>query len=258
MKILLVKTRFKIYFLLLLPFICIGQNKGEKRIHCKIISENASVEGVNILNIVSEKITVSDKNGEFYILAKADDLLLITSLNLEIKRKLIEGEDLHLDIINIKMIWKMTELKQVNVNENANITAENLGIVPKNQKKYTPAERKLYTAGDFKPIQLLAIIGGGMPFDPVLNAINGRTKQLKKQLKVEKKELLLVKLDNQFVDEYYINQLHIPEDYVDGFKYFLLEDETFVSVFLGNDKLKTKFKMSEMSVKYNQLSENEN
>ena len=128
MKTLRVKTRFKIYFLLLIPFFANGQNIGEKRIHCKLIAENASVEGVNILNVVSEKTTVSDKNGEFYILAKLDDLLLITSLNLEIKRKLIEEEDLELEIINIQMIPKMTELKQVNINENTHLTAENLGM----------------------------------------------------------------------------------------------------------------------------------
>ena len=156
------------------------------------------------------------------------------------------------------MIPKMTELKQVNINENTHITAENLGIVRKDQKKYTPAERKLKTAGDFKPIHLLGLLGGSLQVDPILNAINGRTKQLKKQVAVEKKEHLLVKLDNQFTDNYYIDQLNIDEDYVDGFKYYIINDETFVSIFSLNDKLKTQFKMSEMSVKYNQIVINEN
>ena len=156
------------------------------------------------------------------------------------------------------MIPKMTELKQVNINENTHLTAENLGIVRKDQKKYTPAERKLKTAGDFKPIHLLGLLGGSLQVDPILNAINGRTKQLKKQVAVEKKEHLLVKLDNQFTDNYYIDQLNIDEDYVDGFKYYIINDETFVSIFSLNDKLKTQFKMSEMSVKYNQIVINEN
>ncbi len=251
-------TRLLLAFLFFKSVDISAQTEVRKKIYCKIIAENASVEGVNILNIVSEKTTVSDKNGEFYILAKADDLLLINSLNLEIKRKLIEEEDLEFEIINIKMIPKMTELKQVNVNENANITAENLGIVPKDQKKYTPAERKLYTAGDFKPIHLLGLLGGHLDVDPILNAINGKTKRLKKEIKIEQKEYLLIKLDNQFTDNYYIDQFHIPKDYVDGFKYYLLEDETFVAIFLSKDHLKTDLKMSEMSVKYNQLLANEN
>ena len=258
MKILDVKNNFKIYFLLIFPLLTIGQNKEDKLIHCKLIADSASVEGVNILNILTEETAISNAKGEFYIHAKLDDLLLITSLNLEIKRKLIEEEDLDLNVINIKMIPKMTELKQVNINENAHLTAENLGIVPKDQKKYTPAERKLKTAGDFKPIHLLGLLGGSLAIDPILNAINGRTKQLKKQVAIEKKEHLLVKLSNQYVDNYYIEQLHIPQDFVDGFKYYLIEDANFIAIFLLNDKLKTDLKMSEMSVKYNQLLTNEN
>ena len=75
---------------------------------------------------------------------------------------------------------------------------------------------------------------------------------------VEKKEHLLVKLDNQFTDNYYIDQLNIDEDYVDGFKYYIISDASFVSIFSLEDKLKTQFKMSEMSVKYNQIVANEN
>jgi hypothetical protein len=37
-------------------------------------------------------------------------------------------------------------LKEVIINENPQINAASLGIVSKDQKKYTPAERKLYTA----------------------------------------------------------------------------------------------------------------
>ena len=70
-----------------------------------------------------------------------------------------------------------------------------MGIIPYGQKKYTPAERKLKTAGDFKPIHLLGLLGGAFALDPIINKINGRTKKLKKEIKVEGKEtyLLLVR-----------------------------------------------------------------
>lgn len=251
-------TRFLLAFLFFKTFNATAQEEKRQKIYCKIIANETSVEGVNILNILTEETAISNAEGEFFIQAKYDDLLLITSLNLEVKRKLIEKEDLDLDVINIKMIPKMTELKQVNINENAQITAESLGIVPKDQKKYTPAERKLKTAGDFKPIHLLGLLGGSLQVDPILNAINGKTKRLKKELKIEQKEHLLVKLDNQFTDNYYIEHLHIPKDYVDGFKYYLLEDQNFIDIFLLKNRLKTELKMSEISVKYNQLLTNEN
>lgn len=251
-------TRILLTFLFFKSFCATAQENERKKIYCKLIAENASVEGVNVLNIVTEHTAVTNADGEFYILAKADDLLLITSVNLEIKRKLIEDEDLELGVIIINMIPKVTALNEVNVNENANITAENLGIVPKNQKKYTPAERKLRTAGDFKPVHLLGLLGGSLQIDPIINAINGKTKRLKEEIKIEKKEHLLIKLDNQFEDNYYMDHLHIPQDYVEGYKYYLIEDDTFVATFLLKNKLNTEFKMSEMAVKYNQIITNEN
>ena len=66
------------------------------------------------------------------------------------------------------MVPKSIVLKEVIVNEHPEITAENLGIIPYGQKKYTSAERKLYTATS----------GNGI--DGLLNTISGRKAMLKK------------------------------------------------------------------------------
>jgi hypothetical protein len=52
----------------------------------------------------------------------------------------------------------MNQLDEVVIRRYNNINAVSLGIIP-NQKSYTPAERKLRTAGDFKPIMLLGLMG---------------------------------------------------------------------------------------------------
>ncbi|MCI4441886.1 MAG: hypothetical protein JHC39_00120, partial [Lentimicrobium sp.] len=119
------------------------QTTGEKLIHGKIISESGNVEGVTIINLVNEKSTASDSNGDFYILAKADDLLVFSSVNLEYYRRIIEENDLKSDVLIMKMTSKTTELKEVIVNKHPEINAVSLGISPKGVKHYTPAERKL-------------------------------------------------------------------------------------------------------------------
>jgi hypothetical protein len=43
------------------------------------------------------------------------------------------------------MASESIDLKEVVIDENSQISAENLGIIPYGQK-YSPAERKLYTA----------------------------------------------------------------------------------------------------------------
>lgn len=239
------KIKILTVYLLFLSAFSSAQITSEQFIHCKIIAEGATVEGVSVTNLVNEKFTISDQKGEFYINAKYDDVLLITAVNLEIKRKLIEEEDLQSKLIVIKMIPKNTELKEVKVNEYANITSASVGIVSKNQKKYTPAERKLYTARS------------GL-IDPLINWMSGRTTMLKKGVEVEKKEMLLVKLDGQFEDQYYIEELKIPEEYIKGFHYYLIEDGEFVKALLAKNKTLMKYLLPKLALNYNNIINYEN
>jgi len=234
-----------------------SQEGVEKLIHGKVIADMTSVEGINVLNLVSAKTAVTNKNGEFSILVKDEDLLVMTAVNLEIKRKLIEEEDLKSDLIVIRMIPKIMELEEVTVNENSNINAESLGIVPKGQKTYTPAERKLKTAGDFKPIHLFGLLGGALAVDPIINAINGKTKRLKKEIEIERKEHLLLSLESMFDEDYYTEKFEIPKHFVKGFQYYLVEDKSFASALKSKNRTKIILLMGELAIKYNQIITNE-
>jgi hypothetical protein len=190
-------------------------------------------------------------------MAKAEDLLVFSSVNLEYYRKIIEVEDLKPAVLIIKMASKTTELKEVVVNEHPEINAVSLGISPKGIKHYTPAERRLKTAGDFKPIQLLGILGGSLPVDPILNAISGRTTMLKKELEVEKKEHLLAVFGALFDANYFTKTLKIPADYLKGFQYYCIEDENFAEVLKSKNKTKIEFLIVPLAVKYNEIISNE-
>jgi hypothetical protein len=78
----------------------------------------------------------------------------------------------------------MNQLDEVVIRRYNNINAVSLGLFSKPKIIY--ASRKLRTAGDFKPIMLLGLISS-MPLDPLINKINGRTKRLKKEVILEKK-----------------------------------------------------------------------
>jgi hypothetical protein len=139
-------NKILIFSLLFISPSAFAQTVVEKLLHGKIVVESGNVAGVNIVNLVNEKSTTSDSNGEFIILAKADDLLVFSSVNLEYHRKIIDEDDLKSDLITIKMTSKITQLKEVIVNKHPQINAVSLGISAKGIKKYTPAERRLYTA----------------------------------------------------------------------------------------------------------------
>ena len=234
------------------------QTAGEKLLHGKIVVESGTVGGVTIINLVNEKTVISDGNGDFFILAKAEDLLVFSAVNLDYYRRFIDEEDLKSEVLNIKMTAKITELEEVIVNKHPEINAVSLGIFPKGIIHRTQMERKLYTAGDFKPIHLLGLLGGSLQVDPILNAINGRTAMLKKSIEVEKKERLLVYIGALFDDEFYAKTLKIPANYIKGFQYYCVEKEEFATSLRSKNKAMIKLLIVPLAEKYNKIIADEN
>lgn len=224
---------------LLIFFICITEiafsQSKEKLITGKVIAEGFDVSGIDVVNLVNEKSVFTDEKGEFHILAKTDDLLVFSSDKFQYKRKIVENEDFESGNVTVEMVSKPGQLEEVVIIKYKDIKLEDLRIAAA-KKHFTPAGRKLYTAGDFKPIDLLKILGGGMPFDPILNAINGRTKRLKKEITIEQRELRLKLISEMYEDDFYIQTLKIPNEIIMGFKYYLVEDECFAVLLSSNNK----------------------
>lgn len=229
----------------------------EKILYGKIVADGNFVEGINVVNLVNEKSTSTDSKGEFQIQAKEEDLLVFSSMNFEYKRKLISAENIATGSFSVEMIPKVNEIETVTIEDYQNINAVSLGILEKPVKQLTPAERRLYTAGDFKPIHLLSILGGSLPLDPIMNAINGRTKRLKKEIGIEKREQYLNDLQLLFSDEYFIETLKIPAEYVKGFQLMAIEDQDFIATLKSGNKTLSSIRLIQISEIYKNLQANE-
>jgi hypothetical protein len=231
-------------FFLWIAQISFGQTSGAKEILGQIFEQSTSVEGVNIINNETQVTAVSDASGMFSIVAKEGDVLVFSSVNLEPFKRRITIEDLKSNLLQIKMVAKEIELKEVVVNENANINAENLGIIPAGQKKYTAAERKVYTATS-------------SPGDMLLNSISGRTSMLKKEVEVEKKEALFRKIEYLFDENYYTERLKISAEDIKGFQLYCIEDSEFAVSLNSKNKTMSMFLITELARKYLKILENE-
>lgn len=187
----------------------------------RAVADSLPAVNVKVVNIVNEQTAVSNANGEFRIQAKAGDMLVFPTENFEYKRFLIEEETLKKSVVTVVLTARAIQLDEVVINRD--IDAETMGFVPKGQKRYTPAERKVYSATSG-------------PVDLIVNGLTGRTKMLKKGVAVERRERLMERLEIQFEEEFYTNKLNIPEDYLKGFRFFLLDDKDVVAALDAKNK----------------------
>lgn len=240
----------------LLFFTTLGIAQPRKQIHGKISVLDASPSNVLVLNLNTQEEVKSDQNGLFLILVQPDDVLVFSSQNLDYMRKIIEQTDLEHNICTIKMTSKRIVLDEVEVKS---YNAVDLGILQQPAKSYTTMERRLRTAGDFKPIHLLALIGGGMPLDPVFNAINGKTKRLKNEIKLEQSQKRLEQFQAFFSKEELIEQVNINPERVMEFTYFIVNEEEFKTLLHVQDKSKMLFYLIQMHTQFKcKMISNEN
>lgn len=243
---------YKFFFILF--FVAFGtqaQVSNSKLLKGKVVADSNDLEGIYIVNLKSDLTTLTEKSGYFSINASVGDTLMFSSVQLKGLKVIVKKEDYDASLFFVKMEVLMRQLDEVTINENKNINAVSLGIIPKGQKSYTPAERKLYTA-----------TGGGsnqygtdtkVSVDAILNAISGRTAMLKKEVVVEKKEFLLKKINNLFEEKYFIETLKVPSDYVEGFKYYLVEDAAFENAIKDKNKTMATFIMNKLAIDYLKL-----
>jgi hypothetical protein len=248
-------TKITLPFFMLF-FVSLGIAQSRKQIYGKISVVDASPSNVLVLNLNTQQEVKSDQDGLFLILAQLDDVLAFSSQNLDYMRKIVEQTDLEQNIFTIKMTSKRIVLDEVEVKS---YNAVDLGILQRPAKSYTTMERRLRTAGDFKPIHLLALIGGGMPLDPVFNAINGKTKRLKKEIKLEQSQKRLEQFQALFPKEDLMVQVNINPERIMEFTYFILEEEEFKTLLYTRDKNKMLFYLIQNYTKFQNIKQlNEN
>lgn len=238
----------KIFYTLLFAFSLLfvsfvqSQQKYSKKMIGRILTNLPETEAINISNQTNERATISDSKGNFVIKVSVGDLLFFSAINLKPIHYTIQKEDIEKEIFTIRLFSRTEELEEVLI-EKSTITTESVGIIPKGIKTYTPAERKLMTAG-------------GTPIDAILNHFSGRTEMLKKEVEVEKKEKSLFRTEYLLEEDYYINVLKIPVDYIKGFQYYCVEDVAFANALQAKNKTLAKFLLVNLSRKYLALQTN--
>jgi len=225
-------------------------SQNDSIIKGKIIVETSDNDGITIVNISNKTNTISANGGYFKIKAKVNDTIMFSAIHLVAKKHIVTKKDFGNDLLFIRLEIYTRHIKEIMVTNSDDINAESLGLVPKGQKQYTPAERRLKTAGDWSGT---GIDGALLSLDPLINGITGRTKRLKAELEVERKEFLQDKINANFDSEFIINQLHIPEEYVEGYVFYIVEDPELRAAAKAKNKTLINFRMSALAVDFLKL-----
>ena len=244
----------ELYFYGLILSSIVGFSQSEKIISGQLLCKDAILKGITILNLVTEKEAVSDFAGKFSIAAKPDDLLVIQSDNFEYARQIVDDNDYKKGIVYINLIKKIEQLEEVKIINYSNINAVNLGILQTAAKTYTPAERKLRTATAlYAQANVGNMLGGSVGLDPLINAITGRTKMLKRNLSLDQTRRRALKLSEMFMDSYFINTLHIAEVSVKSFQFYAADEPKVINGLAIKNKFLVSFALINASEEFNKL-----
>jgi hypothetical protein len=230
----------------LILFFCFFNQSGYSQtiLKGKVISEAYQLDNIVVINLSSKSNTETIKDGYFSISAKPNDTLMFSGMQIIGIQLKLKPTDFSENLFFVKLRPKINQLDEVLINKNEELDAVKMGILSKPAKKFSPAERRLHEA---------TTGGGSVPLNPIINAITGRTKMLKKELKVEKEEGLLARLEAMYQQEFYTESLKIPLDYISGFQHYVVGDQNIKRALKSKNKTMTAFLLGDLAEEYKKI-----
>ena len=238
-------NRYFLLILLLASSYSEAQSIFSNRLEGQVISEGKRIADVHVMNTSRNRATITNANGEFAISAGLNDTILFSAVQYKKKTLVVSAAMLDSKQIIVTLEEFVNELDEVvlrpydlsgdlsrdmgQMKTGQIVTASTLGLPNAYVKPVTQAERHLYEATSGS---------GGIPLNPILNAMTGRTKYLKKVLAREKKYARTGRVREFYADSLFVQELKIPETKIDDFMFYCEVDFAFSAVVDTHDRLK--------------------
>ncbi|MDT0675759.1 hypothetical protein [Autumnicola musiva] len=199
---------------------------------------NDSLEGsfINIINKTLNTGTINSSSGEFEISVRQNDTLVFSSIQYEKQEIPITSLIYEAGFLRVKLVPGINQLEEVRINNISltgdlnrdtgnmdNYSMSGFGIPNLNREPISAAERRLSTASSWNP-STMGGGGGAVGLDPLLNALSGRTKKLKKIVANEKLQSMMQQGVDAFPVSFYVEELKIPEEEITNFVYYCAEN----------------------------------
>ena len=256
-------------FIILIVFVSFQKISSQSIELLGRITSEANVENIHVINKTAQVFTITNETGHFSITAKEHDTLVFSSVQHQLKEIIITKNIISDKVVFVTLVEQINELDEVlvgkvltgdlmkdikNTEGNPPINFYDVGIPGYKGKPATQSERRLHEAGEFKPQMLLGLLGGGLPLNPILNGISGRTKMLKNRVELETREELMQSIKARLSKDFFASN-PLDEDLKMDFFYFCADDENFIKHCKNQNDFKI---LIFLRMKYRQYLENIN
>ncbi|WP_318309811.1 carboxypeptidase-like regulatory domain-containing protein [Flagellimonas crocea] len=241
-------------FLLLVFFAAqwtFAQEDEGKVLQGRVVSTDKDVVGVVVQNLTTRDAVITDMDGNFAIRVRLQDTLVFSAVHFLKKTITVTPSLYQSNFVEVPMEEFVNQLREVVVSPydltgdlskdidrvtlEKDVSAEALNLPNAHSKIPTQSERRLQqaTAGKFNMGMILS-----PPLDPIINAITGRTKMLKKRVKIEGEYAKTQEIQEFYGDSLLVTTLKIPMEKMEDFMYFCQVDETFQAAMESEDRLR--------------------
>jgi len=239
------KNKWLIPCFLLIGASSVAQNAFTRNLKGRVLNNDRGVSDVHVMNTSRNRATITNEEGRFAISVNLGDTLLFSAVQFKRKSLVISVNILESLSIEVPLEEFVNELDEVilrpydlsgdlsrdmgQMKTDGVVTASTLGLPNAYVKPLSQAERMKHEA----------TTGGGLvPLNPLLNAITGRTKYLKKRVATENKYSRTSRVRAFYADSLFVQKLKIPEAKIDDFMYYCEVDIAFSAVVDSHDRLR--------------------
>ncbi len=210
------KNILTLIILLFLTTSIFAQNNDRSPLRGQVLYRSNYVVNENVINITTQKATITDKNGEFLINVKKGDELVFSAVNYKIKSVIITDEIIKNKRLVVEVNEKVTQLSEVVVG-------------PENKEAFLKLQNEEFKRFDYEADQSTEIenttlslsergLKNGANFVNIFKAI---FKSNKNNDTTTEKDLKISQILRQvYEDDFFVKDLGIPSDKIGEFLYY--------------------------------------
>ncbi|AUS06111.1 carboxypeptidase-like regulatory domain-containing protein [Pseudotamlana carrageenivorans] len=227
------KLNYFLFFILIILQLKLSAQETKDINGLVFSKDSVSVENIHIFNSSLNKGTITNKKGEFRIMTRINDTLVISSIGIKKKQVVIlESHHNKKNKLSIEVHIQITDLDEIilsshglsgnlnqdieNLKKPLSISPSDVGLPYQNFERLTYNERQLQLARGFGLVSLM-------------NTISGRTKMLKSHVDLDNRIKSVNTARKMFNDDFIIS-LGIPTDKVNEFWYYCESDSNIEQI----------------------------